>query len=371
MRLASSTLWPFGSAHQLAALVADFDEIAAFATVAQGPQAEEHRDACGKKPVDRIGDQVLAFERLRDQRLVDGFRQLRAFHQFDRLAGMGKAEQRQDRNQHGGDQQPGRGGGIPGPVTQPEMQAEAAMPPDDHQRDGLPDADIRRGDPQCPDHELVGILDPGQRMKDPRADDVFGDHERDQQAEHDLGGFPCGHDKAAPEIERAQHQRDMDQHGAVEHDGACRIAPDRQEPQPRRFRRIERDQVQRKIAEMHDDEDHHHQAGAEPRRSQRAARTSARGCRGPAGIAMSCWGCRGLFHPDSLAGSARVINGLVRSRPTLQMEPVPCLDAEASPRRQLCPSPLPSPRKNRERGRQRCGHLSSPRSYGERMPAGR
>ena len=37
----------------------------------------------------------------------------------------------------------------------------------------------------------------------------------------------------------------------------------------------------------------------------------------------------------------------------------------------IAPHPYPLPVKTGRGGRQRCGHLSSPRPYGERMPAGR
>ena len=95
------------------------------------------------------------------------------------------------------------------------------MRPDDQQRERLSGADLRRGDPQRPHDEFVGVLDAGQLMKDPGADDMLGKQQRDEQAEHRLRGFPGRHREGPPEIERAQHQRHMHQHGAVE-DERCR-----------------------------------------------------------------------------------------------------------------------------------------------------
>ena len=112
---------------------------------------------------------------------------------------------------------------------------------------------------------MIVVLDAGHHVVDARADDVFGKEERDGQAERDLRGFPRRHHEGAAQIEGAQHQRDMDEHRAVEKRGAERIAPDRQEDVAGGFGGVERDQRQRQIAEMHDHEDHEDQARDEAR----------------------------------------------------------------------------------------------------------
>ena len=99
------------------------------------------------------------------------------------------------------------------------------MRPDHDQRDGLPHADCRRGDPQRAHHIFVGVADIVQFVKQARSDDMLGDEQRDQQPENDLRGLARRHDQRAPAIERDQRQHEMDEQRTVEQDRRRRVAP--------------------------------------------------------------------------------------------------------------------------------------------------
>ena len=281
---------PLGQAHLLAARVANLDEAALCLAAAQRAQGKQAEDQRGKHGIGDVHQHVDGFERAGDQRLVDALGQRLLLHQGDQLAGMGEGKQRDDRHQHRGDKQPGGRGRVPAAVAQPEMQPEAAMHPDDHDRDGLGQPDAGIGDPQHADDELVCVGHRGQFVEDAGAHDMLGEQQRDGEARRHLRRLAQRHDQAAPAVEAAQHQRDVHQHRPVEQDRPDGIAPDGEEPQPAGLRRLERDQVERQIAEMHDDERHHHQPGSQPgvaqhplrqpgmRRGRRLLRRGLQGC---------------------------------------------------------------------------------------------
>ena len=148
------------------------------------------------------------------------------------------------------------------------------MRPDHDQRDGLPHADCRRGDPQRAHHIFVGVPDIEQLVKQPRADDMLGDEQRDQQAENDLRRFARRHDQRAAAIERDQRQHEMDEQRTVEQDVAGGLRQTRKKDVPARLGRLERDQIERVIGQMRDHEQYQHQPRGEPRIAQQALRNS-------------------------------------------------------------------------------------------------
>ena len=126
-------------------------------------------------------------------------------------------------------------------------------------------ADRGRVDPQRADHEFVVDVDAGHRAVDAGADDVLGDKQRNEKAEHDLRSLLGRHLQRALEIKRAQHENDVDGRRAIEDDSSRKRAPWLGQPFEARIGHLYRNEVQRQIGEMHGYENHEDQAGDEAR----------------------------------------------------------------------------------------------------------
>ena len=248
----------FRYAHSLAARIVHFDQVQPFDPVACEAAYQHRRNDRNEAEIHSLIDPVLGGDGVIEHGRVDGVSDRRS-HRRDRLAGMRKAEQCQDREQDGDDQKPRRGARIPAAIAQPEIEAEAAMCPDDDQSDGLPNAHCRCVDPQRPHHIFVIVPDVVQFVEQACSDDVLRDEQRDQQPEQDLRGLARRHDQRAPAVERHQHQHEMHEQRPVEQNRRRRIAPRGDKDLPPRLRSFERDQVEGVIGEMGDDEHHHHQ----------------------------------------------------------------------------------------------------------------
>ncbi|MGY4195117.1 hypothetical protein ACVIM9_004458 [Bradyrhizobium sp. USDA 4520] len=160
------------------------------------------------------------------------------------------AEHRQGRDQHRSSEQERRGALEERTQPQPEIQADAAMYPGDHQhRQHLPQP-VRRGDEEGVQLLWVELLLPVQGLAEPYADDVCDDQHRDAEAERQLQRLDRLPVELAALIERPDAEPSMHQAGAVEHDRDRQelpelgvvVDPDRQ--------RLRRDIAERVVEEM-------------------------------------------------------------------------------------------------------------------------
>ncbi len=127
-------------AHDLAAFVADLDQVAAGAGVAQAAQRKRCGNSAKSHGIGELQEDVLGRKCRGDPLRRHACGSGRPASSSDRLAGIGETQKPEHRNQHGCYQQPGGGGRVPIAVAQPEMQAEAAMRPDHEEREDLLDA---------------------------------------------------------------------------------------------------------------------------------------------------------------------------------------------------------------------------------------
>ena len=125
-----------------------------------------------------------------------------------------EARQRQRRHQHGQRRQHRLGAPPPGEVTQPDMQSDRPMGPDDQQKRRL--APARRRVPDQPDQVGVIVIDAEQFMRAAREDDVGDQEQRDRQPQAQLHRLARGHAQRAAPSDPPEGQRHMGQERAIE-----------------------------------------------------------------------------------------------------------------------------------------------------------
>ena len=114
--------------------------------------------------------------------------------------------------------------------------------------------------PQHVEDEGVRPVHAKLRAEPARADDVHHQPRGNQHAEPNLHHLPSGHSKAAAPVELVDHQRDVDQQGAVKKQLTRWSAPDRAERFEANLHRLERDDAEGVIGQVGGEKDHQHQA---------------------------------------------------------------------------------------------------------------
>ena len=202
----------------------------------------------------RIGPVLNGSQALEPSRLGHG-------HGAQLAAAVGEPDQRQDRQEHGDGQQPRLGGEVPRAQAQPEMNADAAVQPDDDQHHALARRPVR---PQRVQHIGIAVVDPEQLMGAAGAEHVDHQPERDQEAERGLDQLPRRHPQAAPAPELAQRERHVGRERRVEEHGSGERAPYRCEDPAAGLHRRERVDAERVVQQMRAGKRHQHQARGQP-----------------------------------------------------------------------------------------------------------
>jgi hypothetical protein len=164
--------------------------------------------------------------------------------------GIDEPEQRQHGQQDRAPEQQRPHARIPRPQAQPEVDADAPVRPRDEQDDALAQAEIGPEVPEAERHARVRIDLAIQQIGHACAHDVAGEQDGNREPERELGGLPCGHPPGAPPVDRPERRRDVDEEGGVERDGAERIAPEREEPEPSGFHGLERHEAERVVHQV-------------------------------------------------------------------------------------------------------------------------
>ena len=158
-----------------------------------------------------------------------------------------EAGQRRQR-QHDGDEQKHRLRGAIGTAqTQPEVDAHAAVDPHQQQQRALEDGARR---PQARELVEVVVLDVEEVVGDARVDDVRKEQERDQDAEAELDHFPGRQAQRGARRDLVERERDVDDEGGGEDDGADDRAGDEQAPALQLVHRFDMHQPDRVVEEV-------------------------------------------------------------------------------------------------------------------------
>ena len=171
---------------------------------------------------------------------------------------------RQHRDEHRDDERQRLQPRIPGPHPQPEMQADHRVSPGDDQDQHLQVAVLGRPDEIDPQQiSVVADIGVEKIVGDAGADDMAGEQDRDREAEDDLAQLGDAQPQAPPLPQRPQCQRVMDEKAAVEQRLRRPVRPDPEDVPQHILHRLERDQADRMVEQMHRHIGEHHQAAKE------------------------------------------------------------------------------------------------------------
>ncbi len=133
---------------------------------------------------------------------------------------------------------------------EPEMDAEAAVSPDDQQQNRLHDAERGRVHPETQQFLRISLLDPELAERDAGADHVTGQQERNGEAKDELGRLEPGPAEPAPLIERPEAEAHVRQSRKIQDRRAGRRLPDRLLDDKTPLHRVYGDVAERVIGEV-------------------------------------------------------------------------------------------------------------------------
>ena len=180
------------------------------------------------------------------------------------LAALVIAEQRERGQKHGDRKKQLLRAGIKRLEPQPEMDAEAAVNPDDQQQNRLQRAGNRRADPEFEQFLRIALLEPELAQRDAGADHMLGQQERNGEAEDELGRLQPRPPEMAPLVERPEAEAHMGRERKVKDRRARRRLPNELLDRKAALHRGDRNVAERVIGEMQRHIGIEDEAGREP-----------------------------------------------------------------------------------------------------------
>ena len=140
------------------------------------------------------------------------------------------------------------------------MQADHRMRPGDDQNQHLQVAVLGNADEIDPQQvSVVAGIGMEEVVGDSRADDMAGEQDRNGKAEDDLAELGRAQPQAPPLPQCPQRQPVMDEEAAVEQHLRRAVRPDAEDVPQHVFHRLERDEADGMVEEMHRHIGEHHQ----------------------------------------------------------------------------------------------------------------